>query len=161
MEVSVFAGGHGIAGNRRGASTSGMSSEAQMNRLRGDSPGATGVLYSGAGCFFSMTDRGHHVSGCSYVEEFGGSRYIQSSSPMYKLLIAVSFRTTSCAICDTAPRVVNGTKCGVEIAWRPGMANVPTRGANTGAVEPKTLKVISEGADGSSSMAALLVIEWP
>ena len=85
---------------------------------------------------------------------------IQSSSPMKRLLIAVSFRTTSCAICDTAPRVVSGTKCGVEMAWRPGIANFPTRGASTGAAELKILKFISEVVDVSESMAALF-IEWP
>ena len=54
IEFEVFAGGHGIAGNRRGPRIKGMSSATQVNFFNGDSCAAAGVLYT-AGLFFSMT----------------------------------------------------------------------------------------------------------
>lgn len=55
---------------------------------------------------------------------------------------------------------MSGTWCGVARTFRPGMANLPTRGARTGAVEARTLKVIAGGADVAWSMA-FVVIERP
>lgn len=60
-----------MAGKRRGARINGMSSGADMKRLRGDCWSAMGVLYTGAGWFFPMTDlcpRGRtEVSSCKYL----------------------------------------------------------------------------------------------
>lgn len=93
---------------------------------------------------------------CSHIAVFR----LQSSNPAYKLLISVWSRITSCATCGTVPREVSGTWCGVARVFRPGMANLPTRGAKTGAVEARTLKVIAGGADVAWSMA-FVVIERP
>lgn len=93
---------------------------------------------------------------CSHIAVFR----LQSSNPAYKLLISVWSRITSCATCGTVPREVSGTWCGVARVFRPGMANLPTRGARTGAVEARTLKVIAGDADVAWSMA-FVVIESP
>lgn len=154
----MLVGGHGMGGYRLGPRIMGMSSAAQMNFLNGDSSGSAGVLYIGAGCFLSMTDLGPracHVSlelWTTVCKAAGVIQYAQSSSPIYRLFIAVSFRSISCAIWGTVPRDVSGVYCGVESGLRPAMANLPTRGARTGAEEFRTLKVISLGVHISRSM---------
>lgn len=67
MEVSVLLGGHAIAGNRRGPKRMVASSCAHINFLKGDSFAVAGTLYSGAGCFLSMTIQSKDMSRGQYA----------------------------------------------------------------------------------------------
>lgn len=66
MEVSVLLGGHAIAGNRRGPRRMVASSCAHINFLKADSFAVAGTLYSGAGCFLSMTIQSKDMSRGQY-----------------------------------------------------------------------------------------------